>query len=57
MVFTVGQNVNVTTNGVTTSGTIVQTDVLGSKDSYKVNFANGSKKAYFGANVSQIAAA
>ena len=31
MVFTVGQNVNVTTNSVTTSGKISKLDPLGSK--------------------------
>tara|TARA_Y100001970_G_C13550376_1_gene516553 strand:- start:3 stop:176 length:174 start_codon:yes stop_codon:yes gene_type:complete len=57
MAFTIGQNVNVTTNGVTTSGTIAKINPLGSNGAYTVQFADGSKKAYFGANVSQIVAA
>lgn len=57
MVFTRGQNVNVTTNGVTTSGKIERVNPLGSKGAYIVEFPDGSKKGYFGTNASQIAAA
>jgi hypothetical protein len=57
MAFTVGQSVNVTIRGVATSGTISKINPLGSKGAYTVEFANGSKKGYFGTNVSQITAA
>ena len=57
MVFTVGQNVNVTSNGVTQSGTVIRLGALGSKDSCVVRFSDGSQKAFFGSTISQVSAA
>ena len=57
MAFTVGQNVNVTNNGVTQSGTVIRLGALGSKDSCVVRFSDGSQKAFFGSTISQVSAA
>mgnify|MGYP003992959369 FL=1 len=57
MVFTLGQNVNVTINSVTTSGKISKLNPLGSKGACIVEFADGTKKGFFGTNISQIVAA
>ena len=58
MTFTVGQNVNVTNNGVVRAGTIVRLGPLGSKDSYVVRYNdNNTQQAFFGASISQISSA
>ena len=56
MAFTNGQSVRATVNGVDKTGIITRTKVLGSADSYVITFDDGSKKAYFGANITQITA-
>jgi len=57
MAFTVGQSVNITEGGVTTSATVVRVKPLGSANSVIVKFADNSQKGYFGSEYSKVAAA
>ena len=57
MVFTIGQNVNVTINGVQQSGKISKINPLGSKGACIVEFPDGTKKGFFGTKISQVVAA